>query len=61
MARDQEETSTSQARRKRGIPRESPTTSNLVAIMTVEELRSFCKVLVDISLELLYGVAVSIV
>ena len=61
MARDQEETSTSQTRRKRRIPRESPTTSNLVVVMSVEELRSFCQVLADISLKLLDGAAVSIV
>ena len=51
MARGQEETSTSQAGCKRGTPREMPTTSNLVAAMSVEELRSFSQVPTDISLE----------
>ena len=40
--RGHEEASTSQAGRKRGTPRESPTASSLVAAMSVEELRSFC-------------------
>ena len=61
MARDQEETSTSQARRRKGTPLESPTASSLVASMSVEELRSFCQVHADVSLELLNGEAVSIV
>ena len=61
MARGQEETSTSQAGCKRGTPRESPTASSLVAAMYVEELRSFCQVPADISLELLDGDAVSTV
>ena len=52
MARGQEETSTSQARRKRGTTRETLTASNLVATMFVEELRSFSQVPSDISLEL---------
>ena len=52
MARGQEDTSTSQARRKRRPPRESSIASNLVAAMSVEELKSFCQVPADISLEL---------
>ena len=59
MARGQEETFTSQARRKRGTHRESPTASSLVVAMSVEELRSFCQVLIDISLELSDGAAIS--
>ena len=61
MARGQEETSTSQAGRRRGTPRESPTASCLVVAMSVEELRSFCQVPTDISLELLDGATVSTV
>ena len=61
MARGQEETFTSQARRKRGTPRESPTESSLVAAMSVKELRSFCQVPVDISLELSDEAAISTV
>ena len=61
MERGQEETSTSQAGRKRGTPRESPIASSLVAAMSVEELRSFCQVPMDISLELSDEAVVSIV
>ena len=39
MARGHKEVSTSQVRRKRGTPRETPTASSLVATMSVEELR----------------------
>ena len=52
MMRSEEETSTSQVRRRRASSRESPTASSLVASMSMEELRSFCRVLDDISLEL---------
>ena len=45
----------------RGASRESPTTSNLVATMSVEELRFFCQVPAGISLELLEGAIVSTV
>ena len=61
MAKGVEEISTSRARRRRGAPRESLTASSLVAALSVEELRSFCQVLVDVSLELLDGVTVSTV
>ena len=52
MAGGHEETSTSQARRKRGIPWEMPTTSSLVAVMYVEDLRYFSQVPIGISLKL---------
>ena len=61
MERGEEKASTSRTRRRRGAPLESPTTSSLVAAMSVEELRFFCQVSIDISLELLNGVDVSIV
>ena len=61
MARGQEETYTSQVGRKRGTPRELPKASNLVATMSIEELRSFCQFPTDISLELSNGAAVSTV
>ena len=61
MVRSQEETSTSQAGRMRGTPQELPTASSLVAAMSIEELRSFCQVPVDISLELSDGAVVSTV
>ena len=48
----QEETSTSQARRKRGTPREMPTTSSLIAAMSVKDLKSFSQVPAGISLKL---------
>ena len=50
MTRGQEETSTSQVGRRKGSSQESPTMSSLVASMSMEELRSFCRVLDGISL-----------
>ena len=50
MRRGQEETSISQVRRKKGSNRESPTASSLVSSMSMEELRSFCRVPDGISL-----------
>ena len=44
---------------RRGTPQESPTTSSLVAAMSIEELRSFYQVPDDISLKLSDGAAVS--
>ena len=61
MARGEEETSTSRARRRGGAPRESPTASNLVDAMSMEELRFFCQVPANISLKLLDGSTVSTV
>ena len=61
MVRGQEETSTSRVGRRRGTSRESPTAISLVAAMSVEELRSFCQVPNDISLELSNGAVVSTV
>ena len=61
MAKGQEETSTNRVGHRRGASWESPTKSILVAAMSVEELRLFCQVPTDISLELLDGAAISIV
>ena len=61
MTRGQDETYTSQVRRRRGSNRELPTTSSLVASMSVEELRSFYRVPDGISLEFLDGLTFSIV
>ena len=61
MTRGQEETSTNQAGCRRGTPQESPIESNLVAAMSVEELRIFCQVPADVSLELSDGAVVSTV
>ena len=58
MMRGQEEISTSQVRHRKGSSRESPTTSSLVASMSIEELRSFCRVPGDISLEFSDGPAI---
>ena len=55
MTRGQEETFTSQVGCRRGSSRESPTTSSLVAYMSVEKLRSFCRVSDGISLKLSDG------
>ena len=52
MARGQEETSTSQVRRRRRPTKELPSASSLVSSMSMEELRSFCQILDSISLEL---------
>ena len=52
MMRGQEETSTNQVERNNGSCRESPTVSSLVSSMSMEELRSFCRVPECISLEL---------
>ena len=51
MARDHGDTSTSQAGRKKGTPQETSFISSLVAIMSVEELRSFGQVPFVIRLE----------
>ena len=52
MARGHKEASTSQARRKRGTPREMPMASSLLAAMSVEDLRSFRQVPAAIGLEM---------
>ena len=61
MIRGKEETSTNQVRSRKGFSRESPTMSSLVSSMSIEELRSFCRVPYDISLELSDGQARSTV
>ena len=53
MARGHKEASTSQATRKRGGPWETPTASNLVTTMSIEDLRSFRQVPAAIRLEML--------
>ena len=42
MARGQEETSTSQAGRRRGPSRDLPYVSNLISSLSMEELRPYC-------------------
>ena len=51
MERGHEEASTSQAGRRRGTPRKTPTASCLVAAMSVEEMRLYSQISVEISLE----------
>ena len=53
MVRGHEEVSTSQVGRRRGTPSESPTTSSLVTYMYASELRLYCLVLAEVSLEML--------
>ena len=55
MERGHEKASTSQAGRKRGTPRETPTVSSLVVAMSVDELRSFKKIPATIRLEVSKG------
>ena len=55
MERSQEETSTSQARRRRGPSRDTPSASSLISSMSMEELRSYCQIPNDIDFELLDG------
>ena len=44
MARGQEGTSTSQAERRRGPSRDTPSTSSLISSLSMEELRSYCRI-----------------
>ena len=59
MERGHKGVSTSQARHKRGIPWETPTTSSLVDVMSAEELRLYSQIPVKISLETLDSGATS--
>ena len=61
MARGYEEVSNNQARRQRKTPWETPITSSLVAAMSVEELRLYNQVSVEISMEMLDDSATSTV
>ena len=53
MARGQEETSTSQAGRRRGPSRDMPPTSSLISSLSMEELRSYYQTSNNIDFELL--------
>ena len=59
MVRGQEETSTSQARRRRGPGREMPSTSNIISSLSLEELRSHCQIPDNIDIEFPDGPAES--
>ena len=52
MARSQEETSTSQAGRRRGPSRDRPSASSLISSLSMEELRSYRQIPNNISFEL---------
>ena len=53
MARGQEATSTSQAGRKRGPIRGTPSASSSISSLTMEELRAYCDVPNNIDLKLM--------
>ena len=55
MARGQEETSTSQAGRKRGPTRGTPFTSSIISSLSMEKLRAYCEILDDIDVMLSDG------
>ena len=55
MTRGQEETSTSQAGRRRGPSRESPSASSIISSLAIDEMRSYCQILEDIDFELSEG------
>ena len=59
MARGREETSTSQAGRRRGPSRESPSASSIISSLSMDEGRSYCQTLEDIDSELSEGPAES--
>ena len=53
MAKGQEATSTSQASRKRGLIRGTPSASSIISSLTMEELRAYCDVPDNIELKLM--------
>ena len=59
MTRGREETSTSQAKRRRGPGRDTPSTSSIISSLSMEELRSYCHIPDDIDFELPDGPAES--
>ena len=61
MARGYEEVSGSQVGCRRVTPWETPTASSLVVAMSAEELRLYCQVPIEISLEMSDGLATSTV
>ena len=61
MTRGQEETSTSQAGRRRGPSQNTPSASILISSLSMEELRSYCQIPNIINFELPDGPAESII
>ena len=52
MMRGQEETSTSQARCRRGPSQDAPSVNSLISSLSMEELRSYCRIPNNINFEL---------
>ena len=61
MARGQEETSTSQVGCRRGPSRNTPSASSLISSLSVEVLRSYCRIPNSIDFELPDGPAEPII
>ena len=59
MVRGQEETSTSQAGRRRGPSWDTPSVISIISSLSMEELRSYCQIPNNIDFELLDGPAES--
>ena len=55
MARGQEETSISQAGRRRGSTRGTPSTKNIISFLSMLELRAYCEIPDDINIVLSEG------
>ena len=55
IARGKEETSTSQARRRQGPTRESPSSRSIISCLSMDEVRSYCQIPKDIDFELSEG------
>ena len=52
MARGQEETSTSQAGHRKGLGQDTPSASNIISSLSMEDLRSYCQIPDNIDIEL---------
>ena len=61
MARGQEETSTSQAGRRKGLGRDTPSKNSIISSLSMEDLKSYCQIPNNINFELPDGPAVSII
>ena len=61
MVRGQEETSTSQAGRRRGLIRDTPSASSIISSPSLEELRSYCQIPCNIDIEFSDGSTLSTV
>ena len=61
MVRGQEETSTSQACRRRGLTQGTSSTSIIISSLSLKELRAFCEIPDDIDVMLSDGPAESTV